>query len=361
MRGGQATISSDQPAFVTREGAELRLYGQPYRFAGCNIYWLGILENNSASGTGIHYPSHAEIDAVLDDAHSMGANVVRSHACLSVGSTLTIQPTLGSFNSTAFETVDYALAAARRRGIRFVFPLVDNNDYYNGGKFTYVNWRSITPDAVASQFYTDSTVRSDFKAHITAVLNHVNQYTGIAYKQDPTVLAWETGNEMSVYPSSWTHSSWTGDIADHIKVTLGARQLVLDGKYGVYSSSTIVDTASLQLANVDIYSTHSYDDFRTPSDILNENSAARSYNKAFALTEYTWTGSGGGTALSWTLGQMLSTIESGAVAGDLYWSLFANGINHGDGYTLHWPGDTSDMITRAGQLKTHALAMHPPL
>ena len=61
-------------------------------------------------------------------------------------------------------------------------------------------------------FYQDQEVMADFLDYITFLLNHVNPHTGLgeietkeftlksflfplsAYKDDPTVLAWETGN-----------------------------------------------------------------------------------------------------------------------------------------------------------------------
>ena len=53
------------------------------------------------------------------------------------------------------------------------------------------------------------------------------------YKDDSTVLAWETGNEL-YYPTY----AWTVDIARYIKDEVGAQQLVMDGRIisrtGVY-------------------------------------------------------------------------------------------------------------------------------
>ena len=78
---------------------------------------------------------------------------------------------------------------------------MDNFQYYVGGKFWYCTDNGVTPDSVASQFFTNTTVINSFKAHISFVLNHVNRYTGITYKNDPTILAWETGNEITVSPN----------------------------------------------------------------------------------------------------------------------------------------------------------------
>ena len=46
-----------------------------------------------------------------------------------------------------------------------------------------------------------------------------------AYIHDPSILAWETGNEL-YYPTL----SWTIELARHIKQEIGAQQLVMDGK-----------------------------------------------------------------------------------------------------------------------------------
>jgi hypothetical protein len=360
--------------FVTRtSNGQLALNGQQFRYSGSNMYWLGLSESSpdpycTTSCSAIHYPPHSEIDTAMSDAQSMGSNVVRSFGVLSVGCPQCIEPQLGVFNdgtggrANSFDSIDYAVSVAKAKNIRLVLTLVDNYAYYTGGKYTYLNWRGINADSVGSQFYSNQTVLGDFEQHIAAVLNHVNPYTGLAYKNDPTILAWETGNEMSVWPNTWTYSAWTDAVSRYIKLTLGAKQLVMDGRYGIYSIDLTVDTASLSLPYVDIETSHSYADYqaRVPSGVAKQASVSHSYGKAFALGEYTWTGKDdSGTTLSWTLDDMLLNNEQNGIDGDTFWSLFANGVNHGDGFTLHWPGDTADMTTRAQKLRTHAYVMCP--
>lgn len=53
---------------------------------------------------------------------------------ISVGKSLTIEPTLGTFNDAAFDIIDYALFCAREYGLRVIIPFTDNYDYYHGGK-----------------------------------------------------------------------------------------------------------------------------------------------------------------------------------------------------------------------------------
>jgi mannan endo-1,4-beta-mannosidase len=362
--GIPATSMGASDTFVTRQGGALTIRNNGVtmgHFAGANVSWLGLLENPTSSGDGIHYPSHAEVDAVMNDAQAMSANVLRTFGALSVGCSLCIEPSLGVFNDgtngkpNAFDSLDYAIAAAKSRDIRFIMPLVDNAANYIGGKLTYLAWRNITADSVGSQFFTDSVVRQDFKDHISAVLNHVNPYTGLAYKNEPTIMAWETGNELSIYPTAWNNSAWTGHIANYIKTTLGSRQLVADGHYGIYTIEATLDTASLQLLNVDMYSNHAYDNYRPPQEIVNESNVVHSYGKVYFLGEYSWTGIGdGGVTLTWTLHEMLSMIENNNVTGDMYWQLFPNGINHGDGYDLHYPPDNPNIVNAATQFVNHA-------
>ena len=350
--------ASAAAGFVTRDATtgNLMLDGQRYRWGGCNTGGLGLSENNNAYGGtvvgGLYYPPHPEIEAVIGSAQAMNVRVIRSGACLTVGCAGAIQPSLGVFNEDAFEPVDYALSLCAARGIKLIFPMVDNYQYFAGGKFTYCTLNGVTPDFSATQFFTNETVKASFKNHVSAVLNHTNRYTGIKYKDDPTILAWETGNELAV-AGDWIYSAWTDEVSRHIKLTEGAQQLVVDGHYGIWKNSALdVDTDSLNLPYVDIYSEHTYDNFRSPQYIVDVAQTVHSYSKAFILGEYTWTDRGvNGFGLSWTLTQMLSAIAASPyVDGDLFWELLAPLTNHGGGFTLHWPGDNADMVTRADQL-----------
>jgi hypothetical protein len=357
---------------VVRDPAtgNLMLNGQRFTFSGNNAPFMGLCETNSAYGApvdadGLHLASHSEIDANLDSAQAMHATVIRAYGnVLTVGKTNAIQPTLGVFNNAGFEPTDYLLSQCAARGIKLVFPLVDNFQYYVGGKFWYCTANGVTPDSVASQFFTNTTIINSFKAHISAVLNRTNQYTGLKYKHDPTILAWETGNEMSVYPSTWTYSAWTDRISRHIRVTEGALQLVMDGcNIDTYTTASPVDTVSLSLPYTDIFTQHTYDDSRNPTTVPALATTAHSYGKAFYLGEYSWTDKDiKGFGLSWTLPQMISAVEASTyIDGDGYWALLAPLANYGGGFVLHYPGDTTDMRDRATQLTTHSLRMSSSL
>ena len=141
----------------------------------------------------------------MDTAKEMGARVIRSQTLGdSVGCELCIEPQLGVFNPEAFKAIDYALKAAHDRGIRLIITLAGDCATCDlSGPGEYVEWAH-QKDLKA--FFTDPAVVAAFENHVAAVLNHKNALTGIAYKDDPTILAWENCN-MCGLGVVWTSSS----------------------------------------------------------------------------------------------------------------------------------------------------------
>jgi mannan endo-1,4-beta-mannosidase len=329
--------------FVARVGSQLLLKGKPFRFSGANIYWLGLDENVG----GVNYPTRFRVDDALATAQEMGATVVRSHTLgISVGCPLCIEPSLGVFNEAALQHVDYAIMSAKKHGIKLIIPLVDNFHFYHGGKHTFTDWRGIADER---QFYSNATVIGDFEQYISHILDRVNSYTGIAYKDDPTILGWETGNGLSA-PTSWVQT-----IAGYMK-SIDPDHLIIDGNNGQsYDSSNFAH--DLDLSDVDIY-TGQYYPLNSSALNMQAGQALRA-NKVFIAEEYAWNNMGGGSPLS----AFLTSVETNfAIAGDLFWSLFSHNdtygyVQHHDGYTLHYPGDTQDMRDRVEELRAHAYAM----
>lgn len=332
----QAQALDAKPDFVTRFGSQLLLNGKPFRYSGANIYWLGLDENTGS----ISAPTDFRVDDALTTAKEMGATVIRAHTLgISVGCPNCIEPSLGGFNEAALVKVDYAVKRAHELGLKLIIPFVDNYKYYHGGKHTFTDWRGVNEN----QFYDNTQVINDFKQYMGVILNRVNTYTGIAYKDDPAIMAWETGNE--IYPPAW----WTGMVANYIK-SIDPNHLVVDGRYGI-------DPAAVILNNVDIYSDHFYP--LSNAKLTTDAALLKLANKPLVVGEYDWANAKGGDSLS----SFLSVLENTPnVAGDSYWALLGHNdtygfVQHNEPFTLHYPGDTPEMKNRAQLLRNHAFMM----
>ncbi|MFC8191533.1 carbohydrate binding domain-containing protein [Cellulomonas sp. NPDC057328] len=320
---------SQNTSFVEREGSTLTLDDEPFRFNGANIYWLG-LDENVPPGV-VDYPTGFRIRDALDTAADLGLTVVRSHMLASTGTELAILPDAGGeLNAEAFASMDYAIAYAGSLGIRLILPLTDEWAYYHGGHRDFGEPYGLCaptgPLTPCAEFYSDPRVVADFQAYVEAMLDHVNPYTGLALKDDPTILAWELGNELEGMTPEWI-AAVAGTIAE------GApEQLVAAGKrFGI-------DPDTLAEPLVDIVDVHYY----PPTAAGIEADAARvaAADKVYVAGEYA------STAASPALFDPL--VDNRQVTGMMLWSLFGHDdvsgfIPHEDGFTLHYPGDDEGM------------------
>mmetsp|Transcript_26365 Transcript_26365/g.66297 ORF Transcript_26365/g.66297 Transcript_26365/m.66297 type:complete len:455 (+) Transcript_26365:112-1476(+) len=321
-------------SFVTRQGNRLLLDGQEFRFSGANIYWLGLDENVG----GVRYPTEFRVRDALATAREMGASVVRSHTLgISTGNVRSFERALDCFNeSSLVEHIDMAVHSAAEFGLRLVIPLTDDYHYYHGGKYNFTNWRDIADE---NRFYSDPLVIADFEEYVRQRLLRRNPLTGLRAVDDPTILAWETGNELR------PPANWTAHMARFIK-SIDPNHLVLDGTYGV-------NPDALHIEEVDMYSDHYYP--MNLTKLASDAALCEKASKVFFVGEYQWS-SGDLTSFLRALRQ------NPAVAGDTYWSLFPHADNYGfvqhqDCCTLHYPGDSAEMRARVQQLRTHAYHM----
>ncbi len=183
------------------------LDGRQFRFSGTNIEWLGLVGYgplNFAPAPNEQFPTHYEIDDALATAKAMGATVVRAQTLGdTVGCGNCLEPTLGHFNPQAFNVMDYAVARAQADGIKLIFEFEGDARalHVNSTADVFSNWSG------GANFWTDPTVIHDFENHIAEILNHVNSYTGVPYKDDPTILGWMNDNGSGA-PSVAANVSW---------------------------------------------------------------------------------------------------------------------------------------------------------
>ncbi|EMD01274.1 glycoside hydrolase family 5 protein [Baudoinia panamericana UAMH 10762] len=363
-------------SYVVRKGTELQLGGKRWTASGANVYWFGLDENViPPAGQPFYapynasYPTKGRITEVMNTLVTMGAHTIRSQTLgVSVGNPLSLEPEHNVFNDAAFDTIDWAVYQAREHGLRIIAPLIDNYDYYHGGKFVFLRWNGInisssssTPQSpLVQQFYTNATIVNDFKNYINHLLTHVNPYTGISYANDPTIFAYETGNELGgpVFGDMDVPVAWTDEICSYIK-SLGPDKLCLDGTYGV-------NRTHLNISSVDMYSDHFYplNLTRLQADIDLVGSA----DKVYLAGEYDWTGNVPTPTLSsfFNVIEGRQNITNPVIAGDMFWSLFMHDVpncnvyvNHTDGFTLQYgdPLNTAQNNTQISTIRQHFFRM----
>jgi hypothetical protein len=294
--GGVAAAAS---GFVGQSGSHLTLQGKPYRFGGANVEWLGLSDYGPASPTGPRYPTHAEVDAALDTARRLGARVVRAQTLGdSVGCALCLEPQRGVFSETAFAHVDYAVEAARKRGLRLIVTLVGDDAAQSGGGCVYLAWRGYQfPSCTLAHmdpFYTDPQVIADVEEHIHAVVTR--------YRSDPTILGWDLLNGGSTPPA------WTKTIADYVR-SIDQRHLILSG----------ADSAGLK--NVNACVSFVYPHWHQGPGFLRPrvDRCARAH-KPYIAYEYGWDRTNWPTQTGFR-GFLASLARNPAVAGDAFWAL----------------------------------------
>ncbi|KAK3938941.1 glycoside hydrolase superfamily [Diplogelasinospora grovesii] len=256
----------DQP--ITRSGSALYLGGgKPWKAVGANVYWLGLDENViPPAGEPYYapfqasYPTKGRTTEIMAVVKAMGGTMIRAHTLgVSTGNPLSLMPSPGKINQQAFEAIDWAVYQAREHGIRLMVPLTDNYDYYHGGKYNFLRWAGFnltqTADSnnpLVMHFYTNGTIIDMFKGYIRTLVTHVNPYTNLSYAEDPTIFAYESGNELNgpVWGDMNVPVSWIREIGGFVK-QLAPKKLFVDGTYGINKTHLSID-------EVDIFSDHYY-------------------------------------------------------------------------------------------------------
>jgi mannan endo-1,4-beta-mannosidase len=216
-------------AFVKRQGSELQVDGRAFRAVGANLYYLQQLFAYGEQGnTALAEPALQ----ALDQAVCMNLAVVRTWAFNDTNDSSAIRPEPGVYRQAGLRGLDRAVAEAKARGLRIILTLTNNwSDY--GGLPTLAAWAGKGQPA-HDDFFTDATMKGYWKDYATMLANRVNELTGVAYKDEPAIMAWELGNEFRC-PScvGTTHLVDTiRELARHLK-TVTPNHLVADGGEGM--------------------------------------------------------------------------------------------------------------------------------
>jgi mannan endo-1,4-beta-mannosidase len=378
-----APVAVAQPRLTLGSGGVVQRNGSAYRTGGVNAFQL--VHNDYPSS---RLMSHGEIDSLLDKAVTLKAGVVRAltlgenvgpnaaHLVSGVtgtGSNPTIQ-----YRSAVWEVMDYAVKAASDRGLYLVATMTGEPGAYHGAKRDWVNFRrpgtcstNLSVNSASSEtertaedfYYTDQQLIWDQRKYAFDWLNHVNQYTGRAYKNEPAINL-QTGNEL------WTADrfpNWQPAYADYI-ASIAPDTFILDGMSADTSAywetvgddpvAHIINLASLQNPNIKAHGLHPYSD-ATAADVTAAARRCASYGKAAMFDEYAW-------SKATAPGLEAAARAEPNVFFTAFWSLQndgdahngGSGANYGtDDASLYVPGKDATQQAAIARLQAHAVTM----
>lgn len=289
---------------VSASGGQLMLNGAPYYFSAGNSYTMLF--------------GHEEADEQFAIARSLGLNAIRMWGFwngeeLRVREVLempgepgvtgtdmmrqsVLQASPGVFPEESWQKFDYVVYRANQEGIKLIVPLLNEWREF-GGIDKYLEWAGVAvPDALAyaeadfdqleedtkairGEFWQNARCMEIYQAYVSHVLNRVNTYTGVAYKDDPAILMWELINEPRY--GTWQAggdgqivATWLDEAAAFIK-SIDPNHLVSTGEEGFLAagSNTLGRTSypwtgatgegidfvkNAELPNIDVLSIHAW-------------------------------------------------------------------------------------------------------
>jgi mannan endo-1,4-beta-mannosidase len=236
-------------SFVVVHDGQLFLEGSPYHFLGANL-WYAMHLGAPQSG------NQQRLVRELDHLKSIGVSNLRIMVSSDgpAGSPWRVSPAWqirpGVYNEDLWQGLDFLLYEMGKREMKGVLCLT-NFWPWSGGMSQYVSWSEgsqipypppqdngswLKYQLYTSRFYGDTKAKSWYRNHVYKVLNRTNHCTGLAYKNDPTIMAWQLANEPRGILRSKKYRQWIEETARFIK-EIDSHHLLTIGSEGNTSSS----------------------------------------------------------------------------------------------------------------------------
>jgi len=180
------------------------------------------------------------------------------------------EPQIGNYSETAFKQIDYLLAAASNKNI---YVLICLRDYL---------WFSWPVDAYDPYWYlgggtkenpnrdailTNVEAKTAYKNFISYILNRTNTVTGIQYKNDHNIFAWEIINEPADIP---VLKNFYIEFSNYIK-SIDANHMVGVSTSNVYPSWWEPNNKdawdALKVSQLDFIGVHWYPDYEHTENV----------------------------------------------------------------------------------------------
>lgn len=256
----QKEEKKDWPIIV-RNGDQLYEGDQPFRFMSFAAPNIQQNESQIRTNRTNRFPDEYEIRDILDGIQRVGGRATRTFSLSVYSPHDDNMPVYISghrqYNEEAFQCLDRILALAPEYDVRIIIPFIASQSFPG---IRGVDEFSALAGKPKGSFWTDQEQKADFKHFLDFILNRVNTVSGIPYKEDPAILAWQLGNEFGSYywdrglsPEIWEPIilEWSLEMAAYIK-QLDPNHLLMEAG-GCDKQALIADP------NIDIISEHYYE------------------------------------------------------------------------------------------------------
>ena len=358
-----ANAAEPSAGFVKTRGTAFSVDGKPFFVTGVNNHYLV-------------YGTETEVTAVLDDAVAVGANVVRTFLTPVIGDPDDDRMTIWKFRNPRANTnelnvhgnyllywdskknvmgtnegpngmqkVDTLIAEAKKRHLKMIFSFIDFWDFTGGIQQMvawynkdYLSWPRLKGLPFARDdhfFFTDPRTGHDYQYWVKNVVNRMNPQTGLRYRDDPTIMAWDVANEAYAKPDK-LRLAWTQTMAAYIKQQ-DPNHLVTSG-----NANDDVNAFDIALPAIDFGTWHGYPKYlgigveQFDTLIRQYCDTTVTYQKPVLLEEFGWARSNPNHAAAYA--KWLTTLSEPNCAGWLVWRLVSH---QQDG---RYPVDTYDQF-----------------
>jgi len=370
---GSYTIGNDKKdSFVQVRDGSFVSEGSKFRFAGTNAYYLHnyVKINPKVVDQAFNAFTAAGITVVrmwaFYDGFDCGHSAVDNEENV-------IQVKPGVYSEQALRDLDLIIAKGKQKNIRFILPFVNYWDEL-GGICQYNTWAGASDPSMNMDFFiSNSQTQKWYKDYISMLLNRVNTFTGVAYKDEPAVFSWQIINEgRNKGQNPEILRDWYRDIAQYIK-SIDPNHMVGTGEEGLDEESTYYSVDNYRntyvlraregtsfsmntaIPEIDYGNAHWYPtEFGFGYEItdsllisqrawlIDHKNISNTHDKPFLLGEYGFPGWGDErvTAMYTDLWRTAEEIE---LDGSLLWQLTADYVKCSEsGGNICWPGGRED-------------------
>lgn len=183
--GKHGFLKTKGDQFVFEDGTQLRFWGTNFN-------------------SGANFPEHSHSEKVAKRLSAMGQNVVRFHQLDAEWSTPNLfqfakgprVTDTSSFDPRSMDRLDYLIHCLREEGIYMYMDMITYREFRSDEGVE--NAVALNTAAKPYTCYSRKLIELQKKFN-EELWNHVNPYTGLAYKDDPAIILTEITNENDVF------------------------------------------------------------------------------------------------------------------------------------------------------------------